>query len=439
MRRAIMIALMLLIGVAAYWGYRQYLAPPAEPDAESEAAAQEIDEMENVIWASGTLAPVHWAGLSPATTGVVSHIYVVEGQWVEAGDLLLELQNDVLTSGVATAEANVAEAQAALAQLRAGATAAQLAAAEASVASALAAVELAAGQLSECEAAVAQAEAQVQIAGNRYAELSSHPTAAEISAADAEVAIAEAGVTHAQAAFNLVRGDPQIGSRPESLALYQATATLEAAKAKADLVKLGATAEQLAVVQSEIAAAQAAVAMASSKLPSSEAAVLAALAGQAGAQAALDGLRAGASAEELAMAEARVLSAQAARQTAQALLQQSQVIAPFAGQVGTLSVRPGEMATPGQSLLLLGDPGEMHVETTDLREIDVVRLETGMAVDVSFDALPERIFKGTITSIAPVSNTEKGSTNYTVHIEVAEMDDSLRWGMTAFVNIQAPR
>jgi hypothetical protein len=36
-----------------------------------------------------------------------------------------------------------------------------------------------------------------------------------------------------------------------------------------------------------------------------------------------------------------------------------------------------------------------------------------------------------------VSNTEKGSTNYTVDVDVTDLDESLRWGMTAFLNIQA--
>jgi multidrug resistance efflux pump len=88
---------------------------------------------------------------------------------------------------------------------------------------------------------------------------------------------------------------------------------------------------------------------------------------------------------------------------------------------------------------LLGDPRQMHVETTDLRETDVVRLQVGMSVEVTFDALPNRFFQGVITQIAPVSNTEKGSTNYTVHVDVTDLDESLRWGMTAFVNIQATR
>lgn len=436
MQRAMIVVLILIAGAAGWWGYQRYLAPPTTPALAPDELVESGDEMENIIWASGKLVPDLWAGVSPATTGIISRIHVVEGEWVEAGTVIVALRNEVLESQVAAAEASVVEAQAALAKLLAGATPGELAAAEAQVAAAQAQVELAAGQLTECEASVTQAQTQVQIASARYAELSSHPTATEITTADAEIAVAEAAVAHAQAAFNVVRGDPQISSRPESLALYQATAAWEAAKAKAELVKQGPTAEQLAVAQSEIAAAEAAVAMAESHLPGSEAAVLGALAEHARAQAALDDLRAGATPEEIAIAEAHVLSAQAGLQVVQAQLHQSQITAPFAGQVGTIALRVGEMATPGQPVLLLGNPRTMHVETTDLRETDVVRLHTGLRVEVTFDAMPDRIFAGTITEIAPVSNTDKGSTNYTVHIDVADLDEALRWGMTAFINIQ---
>ena len=129
-------------------------------------------------------------------------------------------------------------------------------------------------------------------------------------------------------------------------------------------------------------------------------------------------------------------SAQAALAQAQAQLKQTQVIAPFAGQVGTIHVRPGELASPGQPVLMFGDTSKLHVETTDLRETDVTRLKIGMPVEVTFDALPGRTFQGKITRIAPMSTTEKGSTNFTVIVEVPDLDASLRWGMTAFVNIQ---
>jgi len=438
MRRIIVIGGIVVAVLAAGWAYMTYVgtesAAPAEP-----VDTDQVDDLENVIWASGTLEPVRFAGLSPAQTGIVRHIYVSEGDRVAAGDLLVELDGDVAAAQVESAAANVAEAEAALAKLRAGATAAEITAAEAEVAAAEAQVALAAGQMLEAEAAITQAEAQAQIARDQYAELAGHPTQAELTATDADVAVAQTTVNHAQAAFNLVRGDPQIASLPESLALYQATAGLEAAQAKADLTRQGPTPEQLAVANSQIDAADAAVEMARSRTVGAQAAVQAAMAAQSGAQAALDDLHDGATAEEIAMAEARVLSAQASLSMAQATLRQSRIVAPFDGQVGQIDVKPGEMATPEQSAILLGDPAVMHVATTDLRETDVVRLRVGMTVEVTFDALPDRIFTGTITEIAPVSNTEKGSTNYTVKIDVADLDPALRWGMTAFVNIQAPR
>jgi multidrug efflux pump subunit AcrA (membrane-fusion protein) len=90
-------------------------------------------------------------------------------------------------------------------------------------------------------------------------------------------------------------------------------------------------------------------------------------------------------------------------------------------------------------VLALGDTAIMRVETTDLRETDVARLGVGMPVEVTFDALPGRTFRGTVARIAPMSSTEKGSTNYTVIVDVADLDPALRWGMTAFVNIRVDK
>jgi HlyD family secretion protein len=425
---------------AGWWGYAQWqTAQQAAVDEAAAAEAAATEDVDNVIWASGKLLPRRWAGLSPAYTGLVTALHVQEGQWVQPDDLLVELDVGLLAAQVESAQAAVAEAEASLAQLRAGATTAEIAAAQAALAAAQAQVSLAAGQMLEVEAAITQAEAQVQIARGQYAELASHPTAAEITAADARVAVAQTAVEHAQAAYNLVRGDPQIASRPESLALYQATAAHAAALAEAALIKAGPTPEQLAVVNDQILAAEAAREMTRARAPGSEAATQAALADLARAQAALDGLVAGATTEEIAMAEARAQQARAAQRMAEAQLAQAQVRAPFAGQIGSISTRVGELATPGTSLLLLGDPTVLFVETTDLRETDVVRLRLGMAVEVSFDALPDRLFQGTISEIAPVSNTDRGSTNYTVRIDVTDLDPALRWGMTAFVNILAPR
>lgn len=440
MRRVFAILLVVAVIAAAGWGYLQYRQ--AQETAQQAAVAEQAengDDLANVIWASGKLTPVTWAGLSPAMTGIVSRLPVSEGEWVEAGQLLLELDNGVAQSQVTIAEAALAEAEAALAKLQAGTTDAEIAAARAQVAAAEANVTLAASQMLELEAAIDAANAGVSQAQRQYAELASHPTEAEKTAALAQVAVAQAGVRQAQAAYNLVRGDPQIAARPEALNLAQMTASLEAAQAQAAFTTQGATQQQLSVAAAAIDAARAQVAMAESRAPGVEAAVKAAMAQQDSAQAALDRLLDGATAEDLAMAEARVQSALAALASALAQLAQSQIVAPFAGQIGTINVRLGELATPGVFTMLLGDTSAMHIETTDLRETDVVRLTAEMPVEVTFDALPDQVFQGTIARIAPVSTSAQGSTNYTVQVDLAELNEQLRWGMTAFVNIHVER
>lgn len=440
-RVVIIVGAVLLLGAAGWWGYLTYQRQQqAAQVASLDAAAQEqaLAELEKVIWASGKLQPMRWAGLSPAVAGTVSAIHVAEGERVDAGQLLLEVANGVLQSEVDVAAAALAEAEAALDKLLAGATEHEISRAQAQVEAAQANVALAAGQMLDAQAVIDQANAQVNIAQQQYAELAAHPTAAEVQIAKAQVAVAEAAVKQAQAAYNLVRYDLEISARPESMHLYQSTAALELAKAQAAQINQGATPQQLAVAAAQINAVKVQANAAKNKGVSAEAGVKAAMAQLADAQANLAALLAGATQADLAIAQARVQSAQASLATAQAALQQTQIVAPFAGQVGTLNVRLGEIATPTQYALLLGDTEQMCIQTTDLRETDVVRLALDANVEVTFDALPGQSFQGKIVKIAPVSTTEKGSTNYTVELTVDRLDERLRWGMTAFVNINAP-
>jgi multidrug efflux pump subunit AcrA (membrane-fusion protein) len=57
-------------------------------------------------------------------------------------------------------------------------------------------------------------------------------------------------------------------------------------------------------------------------------------------------------------------------------------------------------------------------------------------VDVTFDALPEMVFIGEVMRISPMAASESGGVNYTVVIELDDIDPAIRWGMTAFVDIE---
>ncbi|MFM7175193.1 MAG: biotin/lipoyl-binding protein, partial [Caldilinea sp.] len=136
MRRMVWgIVIASILGAAGWWGYTYSIQTQVAEEAEraAEAALQE-EEQAQIIWASGKLTPVFWASLGPAAAGVVQTIHVTSGAWVEAGALLMELENGVLAGQVAMAEAAVQEAEAALARLAAAASEADVAAAEAAVA-----------------------------------------------------------------------------------------------------------------------------------------------------------------------------------------------------------------------------------------------------------------------------------------------------------------
>jgi HlyD family secretion protein len=439
MRRTIIIAVIAIaIALGGWWAYNNFVAQPEDTTA-ADAAAQEaaLAELENVIWASGNLVPEKWAGLSPAVNGTLSAVYVAEGDQIEAGTVLAELDNGVLHSQIDVAAAAVSEAEAARDKLLAGATTAEIDAANADIKAAEAAIALAQAQLQQAKEGVLAAETEVGIAQAQYAELASHPTQSERIAAQKEVDMAKAAVDQAQAAYDIVRGNPHIGALPQSADLHRATLAYEAAQAAYDAVLRGATRQELAVAQARIDSVKEQVAVAEAQIPAAEAGVQSAQAQLAHAQAALDALNLEVSAEDLAVAEAAITSAKASLAATAAQLEQTQIIAPFDGQVGTVFIRIGELATPGVSVMMLGDTGHMWVETTDLRETDVTRITEGMPVEVTFDAVPDRAFNGTIVRIAPMSTVEQGSTNYTVIVEVDDLDPGLRWGMTAFVNIDA--
>ena len=148
-----------------------------------------------------------------------------------------------------------------------------------------------------------------------------------------------------------------------------------------------------------------------------------------------DILKRGPKPEELAVAQARLENAQASLSAAEAALEDLELKATFNGTISELDVRVGEWVTPGQPVLVLANLQDLRIETTDLNEIDAARVEPGDAVIVTFDALPDVQVKGTVESIAPKASPGTG-VNYTAVVVIDEWPESLRWGMTAFVDIE---
>jgi multidrug efflux pump subunit AcrA (membrane-fusion protein) len=143
-----------------------------------------------------------------------------------------------------------------------------------------------------------------------------------------------------------------------------------------------------------------------------------------------------ANADDLALAQARLKSARAQVVAAEATLQHLELKAPFDGVVVDLRVSESEPIAPNQTVLVLADLSTLFVETTDLRELDVVNIKEGDTVKVIPDALPEVELPGEVVRIGQYPEQRGGDVVYRVRIRLLEVDDRLRWGMTVDVNFK---
>ena len=147
------------------------------------------------------------------------------------------------------------------------------------------------------------------------------------------------------------------------------------------------------------------------------------------AQRAYDRLKGGADAEQLAVLAARLEAAEAG-------LAAFSVIAPFDGVVADLNAKLGGSINAGEPAVIVADFSGWLVKTTDLTEIDVVKLTEGQAVTVTMDAISDAHLTGEILSIGQTYSENQGDVVYEVTILLTEAHPAMRWGMTAAVNFE---
>jgi HlyD family secretion protein len=135
-------------------------------------------------------------------------------------------------------------------------------------------------------------------------------------------------------------------------------------------------------------------------------------------------------------AEAEVARAQALLDSANAILaSQSRLTAPIAGTIVSVDIAPAETVVPGQVVIVLGDLSKYQVETTDLSERDVPRVQIGQSATVFIEALNEE-FTGEVIDVDRVSSTLGGDVVFKVTIDLDKQPDGLLWGMSADVQIE---
>lgn len=365
--------------------------------------------MSTAIVAEGRVLPLQFARLSFALAGRMAEIAVREGDTVSAGQLLVRLDDAQARAAVAEAEAALATAEAQLAELEAGADAQEIAAAEAAVAAAQATVNATQGAVSTAHA--------------NLARLRAGATVEERAIAQQQVEAARNALWGLQAQRDSVCGmSAGAACDAAKAAVQQAEDQVRIAQLQMEQVNKGATAEEIQAAEGQVLQAQGQADAARASL--------------AQARASLAQLKNGASDEAIRAAEAQVARARAGMDQARAALAETELRAPFAGQVAAVDARLGERVVPGAPVVQVADVSAWEIETEDLTEIEVVQITEGETVTVEPDALPGVQLEGTIESIDAASTVTRGDVTYTVRIRLRQADPRLRWGMTVQVTFR---
>ena len=149
-----------------------------------------------------------------------------------------------------------------------------------------------------------------------------------------------------------------------------------------------------------------------------------------------------ASAEEMARTEARARraacdTAQADVATAEAQLtateterQRLVLVAPFAGTVANISGELGEYATPSPPgvpmppAIDLIDDSCLYVKAP-MDEIDAPKIQPGLPVRITLEAMPDKVFAGTVRRVAPyITAVEKQARTVAVDVDFVNPDEA---------------
>jgi RND family efflux transporter MFP subunit len=222
-------------------------------------------------------------------------------------------------------------------------------------------------------------------------------------------------------------------------AVTAAQDALDSAQAKLDVVEEGPSSEDVAAADAAVASAQKAVDAANAKLAdvqdgpdnfqrsTASSAVASALSALDSAQAKLVEAQRGPEANAIAQARQAVRTAQLQVEAAQIRLKNAQIVAPFAGIVGSVTIQPGEFigAASTDPPIVLLTPDRMQLQI-DVGETDYSTVRIGQGGAAIFDGIPGKIYPFSISEIGLAPTVNQGVVTYPVKAEIIVLDGSPR-------------
>ncbi|OQB28295.1 MAG: Macrolide export protein MacA [Chloroflexi bacterium ADurb.Bin180] len=380
---------------------------------------------------TGQVASQHQADLTFDVSRLpVTEVLVASGQEVKKGDVLVEIDPSSLERAVEQAKANLLSAEEALARAKEPYTALDLQKARLDVAQA----EAALAEVSQNDSAelIRQAESGLESArlnlilttsgssaGKTVRDLQYTTAWHERNVSNLRVQLSQGkatanDVTEAEQALSRAQAQLSVAQATASAAISAAqTRVTEAEKTLADL-RAGAKSVALANWNNKVALAEYNLARAKDSLSKVET---------------------GADAKTVQLAQAWCDSAKAALEQAQATLESATMVAPFDGTVTSVGVAVGDLVSSGTRVVTLADLSKLEVVAT-VDETEINQVKVGQSASITFDALSGAKFTGKVVEVPLAGQLVQNVVSYDVVLSLeGSGGESLLPGMTANVTI----
>ncbi|MEH2090817.1 efflux RND transporter periplasmic adaptor subunit [Nostoc sp.] len=339
------------------------------------------------ITASGKVVPVQSVNISPKNPGVLSRLYVEQGDRIQQGQILARMDSAGIEAQRSQYRANLAQSQAQLAQALAGSRPQEIAQARARLAQSQA--QLAAAKAGNRPQEIAQSQSQVDAAQARVNYTSEQVKRYEY--------LYKEGAEKKQLLDQAISDDKS------------ARANLEEAKKRFSLVQSGTRSEEIDQRQAAVNEARAALVL----------------------------LEDGTRSEEIAQRQAAVASAEAQLKGVQVQLEDTIIRAPLSGIVTQKYAEPGAFVTPTTSASTSASATSSSIVAVargleilaQVPEADLGRIKQRQQVEIVADAYPDQVFKGHVRLIAPEAVVEQGVTSFQVRVALDTGIDKLRSGL----------
>lgn len=380
----------------------------------------------------GRVAATDEATLYFKQSGRMKRLHVEIGQKITAGALLAELETGTLGTQIAQGRINLEVAQIGLQRAtekantvdpsikQASARVTQAEAARAQAAAQLQKVQAGAtaADIQATDAAVSAAQAAVDKAQADLTRLTTPKSPDDLAAARATLDKAQATLQQAQAAYDRVASRPDAAGTAQAVALQQATADFEAARARLNLAGQAARPEDVSAaekgVQSARAALQSALARANQTRSGAAPADLGnAQASLAVAEANLEAARADYDAKvtaaglatsnfDVQIARKQVELAEVSLKTLEEQMADSQLKAPFEGLVTSTSGREGDIVNAYTPVVVMANPRSILV-ALEANAQDLSKIALGQTAVITVDAFKGQSFPSKVIGLPNAS------------------------------------